>query len=118
VAADLGVDPNNPDSREAQLLGAAVPSVPERAAQASPVSHVSGAAPPFLLLHGRADRLVPAVQSERLHAALAAAGVRAAWHLYDGADHMWLGTPDVATDAVDRTIAFLRDRLGLDSTDQ
>ena len=118
VATDLGVDPNNPDSREAQLLGAAVPSVPERAAQASPVSHVSGAAPPFLLLHGRADRLVPAVQSERLHAALAAAGVRAELHLYDGADHMWLGTPDVATDAVDRTIAFLRDRLGLDSTDQ
>ena len=118
VASDLGADPTNPASREAQLLGAAAPTVPERAAQASPVSHVSPAAPPFLLLHGRADRLVPAVQSERLHAALAATGVQAEIHLYDGADHMWLGTPDVATDAMDRTIAFLRDRLGLDRIDQ
>jgi dipeptidyl aminopeptidase/acylaminoacyl peptidase len=67
--------------------------VPALAAQASPVSHVSAAAPPFLLLHGRADRFVPAVQSERLHDALGAAGTEAELHHYDGADHMWLGAP-------------------------
>ena len=68
----------------------------------------------MLMLHGRADRLVPCVQSERLHAALSLAGADAQLHLYDGADHMWLGTPDAAADALDRTIAFLRRPSGPD----
>ena len=77
------------------------PRRPARSATSRP------AAPPILLLHGRADRLIPAVQSERLHAALIAAGADAELHLYDGADHMWLGAPEAAADAVPRTIAFL-----------
>ena len=32
-------------------------------------------------------------------------------HTYDGADHMWLGSTDAATDALDRTVAFLRRHL-------
>jgi fermentation-respiration switch protein FrsA (DUF1100 family) len=32
-------------------------------------------------------------------------------HTYDGADHMWLGAPDAATDALNRTVAFLRRHL-------
>ena len=111
VAADNGGDPDAADSREAQLLGAPAPSVPEVAAQASPITHVSPAAPPFLLLHGRADRFVSCRQSERLHGALTAAGAAADLHTYDGADHMWLGAPDAAVDAVERTVAFLRRHL-------
>ena len=109
VATDLGADPMNPASREAQLLGAAAPTVPEIAAQASPISHVSSTAPPFLLLHGRADRLVPVVQSERLAAALTAAGAdvdpsslrRRRPHVAGRAGAA------AAADAVPRTIAFL-----------
>jgi acetyl esterase/lipase len=108
VATDLGNDPTDPASREALLIGAAAPTVPELAAQASPISHVSAAAPPFLLLHGDADRMVPGIQSERLYSALSAAGTDVEIHLYDGANHMWLGAPDAATDAVPRTIAFLQ----------
>ena len=108
VATDLGNDPTDPSSREAQLLGAAAPTVPELAGQASPISHVTPTAPPFLLLHGGADRMIPGIQSERLHAALVAAGVDAELHLYPGANHMWLGAPDAATDAALRTIAFLQ----------
>jgi acetyl esterase/lipase len=107
VATDQGADPADPGSREAQLLGAPVPSVPERAAQASPLGHVSAGAPPFLLLHGRADRLVGCRQSERLRDALAAAGVDVELHTYDGADHMWLGSAAAAGDALVRTIRFL-----------
>ena len=76
VAADAAaggisaVDPGAPDSREALLLGVAPSSDPERARAASPVTHVHADAPPFLLLHGTADRLVPTRQSERLGAAL------------------------------------------------
>ena len=69
VAADAGADPADPTTREAQLLGAPAPIVPDIAAQASPITHVSAGAPPFLLLHGRADRFIPCVQSERLSAA-------------------------------------------------
>jgi dipeptidyl aminopeptidase/acylaminoacyl peptidase len=86
--------------------------VPRLAAQASPVTHVSGDVPPFLLLHGRADRFVGCAQSERLHGALAAAGADVELHTYAGADHMWLGAPDAARDALDRTTAFLTARLG------
>jgi len=107
VATDLGADPADPTTREALLLGAPAIQAPERAAQASPVSYASSAAPPFLLLHGRADRFVPVVQSERLAALLPDVEL----HTYDGADHMWLGAPDAAADAVDRTVAFLRRHL-------
>lgn len=45
--------------------------------QASPVTHVSADDPPFLLIHGEMDALVPIEQSELLYAALTAAGVEA-----------------------------------------
>lgn len=38
VATDTGADPADPSTREAQLLGAPAPDVPELAAQASPVT--------------------------------------------------------------------------------
>jgi acetyl esterase/lipase len=104
---DLGTDPTDRRTREAQLLGAPAAEVPDRAAQASPVTHASPAAPPVLLLHGRADRFVPCVQSERLAERLPDVEL----HTYDGADHMWLGAPDAAADALDRTVAFLRRHL-------
>ncbi|HLM04527.1 MAG TPA: alpha/beta hydrolase [Blastococcus sp.] len=110
-AADASTDPMDPSTREAELLGAPVPSVPELAAQASPLSHVSGDAPPFLLLHGEADRFIPFVQSVRLHTALVEAGAEAEIALYEDADHMWLGSPEAAQQALDRTTDFLRRHL-------
>ena len=97
----------DPNTREARLLGAPPPAVPDAAAQASPVTHVSPGAPPFLLLHGSADRLVPCVQSERLHSALREAGVHAELALYPGADHMWAGSPGAAQRALQETISAL-----------
>jgi acetyl esterase/lipase len=112
-AADVDADPLDPATREAQLLGAPAPSVPELAAQASPVTHVSPGAPPFLLLHGEADRFVPFVQSVRLHTALVDAGAEAEIDLYEDADHMWLGSPEAARQALDRTTDYLRHHLGV-----
>jgi len=111
VATDVGADPTDPDTREARLLGAPAPSVPELAAQASPISRVSPGAPPFLLLHGEADQFIPAVQSVRLHTALVEAGARAELYLYEDADHMWVGSPEAAAEALTRTVAFLREQL-------
>jgi acetyl esterase/lipase len=113
VATDTGADPLDPSTREAQLLGASPPEVPRRAAEASPVTHVSPGAPPFLLLHGAADRFVPCVQSERLYAALLEAGVEVELDVYEDADHMWAGSPGAAGSAVERTVDVLRRRFGL-----
>ena len=107
MATDTGADPMDPDTREARLLGAPPAAVPDTAAQASPVTHVSPGAPPFLLLHGAADRLVPCVQSERFHYALQAAGVAAELTVYPGADHMWAGPPGTAQRALEQTIGTL-----------
>jgi acetyl esterase/lipase len=117
LSTDLGQDPADPDTREALFLGAPAVSVPELAAQASPITHVSPGAPPFLLLHGAADRLIPCVQSERLYAALLEAGVEVEFDVYEDADHMWKGSPETAPQALDRTIDVLSRRLGLKGED-
>jgi acetyl esterase/lipase len=111
MAADTGTDPMDPGTREAELLGAPPAEVPDAAAQASPVTHVSPGAPPVLLLHGSADRLVPCVQSERLHRALQQAGASTELTLYEDADHMWAGPPGTAQRALDQTIGTLKKRL-------
>jgi acetyl esterase/lipase len=64
-------------------------------ADASPVTHVTADAPPFLLVHGTADWLVPYAQSEQLHAALTAAGVSSTLVPVEGAEHIFDGHDDV-----------------------
>jgi dipeptidyl aminopeptidase/acylaminoacyl peptidase len=59
---------------------------------ASPIAHVHAAAPPFLLLHGDADRFVPVQQSQQLYDALRNACGEATLEIVPGADHMWRGT--------------------------
>ncbi|MFO1427926.1 MAG: alpha/beta hydrolase [Steroidobacteraceae bacterium] len=52
-----------------------------------PVQHVTASAPPALLIHGLADELVDPRQSERLSAALAAAGVAVRYLKFAGRNH-------------------------------
>jgi acetyl esterase/lipase len=97
------------DSREGQLVGGALDTRPDVVADASPVSHVTAGAPPFLFLHGDADRSVPPRQSERLAGALRAVGARATVELVPGATHMFPELGDDATRAVlERSVDFLR----------
>jgi acetyl esterase/lipase len=69
------------------LLGCPISVCPDKAALASPVSHVDGSDPPFLIQHGTADRVVPIEHSERLHGELLAAAVRSTLTRIDGAGH-------------------------------
>jgi acetyl esterase/lipase len=110
-AEDAGIDPLDPHSREAELLGAPPCTVPDVAEQASPAAHVSATAPPFLLMHGAADRFVPLKQSERLHSALRETGADVELQVFENADHMWLGSPPAAQHALERTVDFFRRRL-------
>lgn len=52
------------DELDADYLGAPATADPDRAELASPVTHVDVDAPPTLLVHGRADDVLPSAQSE------------------------------------------------------
>jgi acetyl esterase/lipase len=83
----------------------------EARAAASPISYVTPEAPPFLLVHGAADAVVPYSQSELLEAALTEAGVPVRLIRIEGADHIFDGHDDI--DSVVRiSIDYLADALG------
>jgi acetyl esterase/lipase len=68
------------------LLGPRVED-PEWTRLASPVSHAARATVPMLLIHGTGDQVVSWRESERMHAALQAAGKPSELLLLDGAPH-------------------------------
>ncbi len=82
----LSEDPGTAQTTE-QFLGASLESDPQLWAQASPVSHVDSADPPFVIVHGSLDQSVPPVHSERLHSVLQDAGVESTLMIIDGAEH-------------------------------
>jgi acetyl esterase/lipase len=76
------------------LLGAAVfPDVDpgsieyHRARDASPIAHVTPGDPPFFLIHGEADDVVPITQSEAMAEALREAGVPCKFWRVPGVGH-------------------------------
>lgn len=82
-------------SPEADLLGGTAAERPLLARDASPVAHVGPDAPPFLILHGLQDTMVPAAHSIALYEALAGNGDDAALYLIDGFGHGFLNPGDV-----------------------
>ncbi|MGW8375556.1 alpha/beta hydrolase [Streptomyces sp. ODS28] len=102
-------DPANPATPEALLLGAAPSEVPELAHEASPVTRTHPDAPPFLLLHGTEDTMVPASHSEDLAERLREAGSLVEFRTVPGADHGWYGaTPEAVEDVFTRSLSFAR----------
>ena len=61
--------------------------MPDKVRAASPLTYVTGNAPPFLIMHGLADSSVPHGQSVILYEALAAAGNDVTLRLIDGLPH-------------------------------
>jgi len=59
------------------LLGGPVEKDKAKAIAASPINYVSKDDPPFLIVHGEGDRVVPVEQSQRLYEELRKAGVNA-----------------------------------------
>lgn len=68
-------------------IGKSIQSDQELAISCSPIGYLKGTKPPFLIMHGTADKLVSPLQSERLHAELVNRGNRADYYLVDGAGH-------------------------------
>ena len=78
---------DTPDSPESQLVGGPIRDNPDRVARANPVTYVTPDDPPFLIVHGDADLLVPHDQSVLLDSALRKAGVRVRFVTIRGGPH-------------------------------
>ena len=85
----------------------------ETVKRASPVTWVSSDDPPFLILHGEKDELVPPSQSEILYDRLTAAGVPATLTIVKNAGHGFApegGPIDPSRIAITKTIADFFDQ--------
>ena len=88
--ADLKAEFAPANQRIVQMVFGASSSDDPVIVKASPVSYVSGAAPPFLLLHGTLDRLVAPAQSRELYERLTAAGAKATLVMVANAGHSFV----------------------------
>jgi acetyl esterase/lipase len=66
-----GMCHDDPKSPESLLIGCAIQGCAATARAADPAQYISAKDPPIMILHGRADTLVPHQQGERLFKALA-----------------------------------------------
>lgn len=69
------------------FAGASVNADPQKAKAASPIGHVDGTEPPFLLMHGSGDKVVSPLQSKKMFEALQNKKVEAEYVLVRGAGH-------------------------------
>lgn len=90
-----GRDSNAPDSAESKLIGGCIVDNPEKVAKANPITYVTEAAPPFLIIHGDRDPVVPHHQSEILEIALQKAGVPVELYTVKGGRHGRFEDPNV-----------------------
>jgi acetyl esterase/lipase len=94
-----------------QLLGASPEQAPDLYAAASPVAQVAPGDPPFLIVQGSADPVVPPSQSRELANALNAAGVPNELDIVPGAGHGF-GLQGPGRDLVPKVVSFLDQVLG------
>ena len=71
-----GSSGNLPQRLSNTFLAGPEEQLKDRARQASPITYARDGAPPFLLIHGTADRTVPIQQSNRFAQALREAGAK------------------------------------------
>lgn len=97
LVADASANPaiGTVKSPHSQLLGGPVLERRGLARQANPVTYVSKDDPPFLVVHGDADRNVPHAQSVLLVDALRAAGVPVTFYSVVGGGHGDFADPRV-----------------------
>lgn len=109
-----GMIHNKPDSPESQLIGGNLQENKDKARQANPITYVGKDSPPFLVIHGDSDPLVPHHQSELLVAALKQAGVEVTFYTVKGGEHGQFNDPKVD----EMTSAFLARHLKKNTTQE
>ncbi len=85
---------DSPDSPESRLIGGAIQENVEKVGRANPIKYLTKDAPPFLIVHGEQDPLVPCHQSVLLHEAMKRARSDVTFYKIAGAGH---GSPEFNT---------------------
>jgi acetyl esterase/lipase len=78
---------DKPDSPQARLIGGPVSENIEKAQRANPIHYITKEDPPFLIVHGDKDPVVPLEQSQLLVDALKKAGVQVTFRVVPGGKH-------------------------------
>jgi acetyl esterase/lipase len=104
------------DDAGSRLLGCDGPCSNDKYAAASPVTYIDPKDPPFLLIHGDEDKVVPVAQSHLAEARLKAAGVPVESRYIPGVDHSFIGSTPAQTrsatlKAVNATVDFFHKTL-------
>lgn len=82
-----GMIHNTPDSPESELVGGLLQENPDKVAAANPITYVTKDVPPFLVVHGNQDPLVPYGQSVLLVEARQKVGADVTFYTVEGAGH-------------------------------
>lgn len=101
------LDHNSAESPESKLIGGTLPQNKEQAKAASPLTYVTADDPPFLIVHGTEDPLVPYDQSVQLDRALREAGAKSLLLQISGGGHGGFGVAEID----DRVKAFFERHL-------
>lgn len=105
------LDPAPPTATQRAVLNRAFGSDPAALRQYSPLQHAKAGAPPFLLIHGELDELVPPRQAQRFHARLQQVGVPSTLRIVPGVGHGF-GSRDGTSPALEEEMfRFLERRL-------
>ena len=84
---------------------------------ASPLGYVTAGAPPFLLIHGDSDGLVPLSQSELLADALANVGAQQELIAVEGGDHCFFFAEDQLDRILRTAVSFFAKELSSSNTE-
>jgi acetyl esterase/lipase len=84
-----------PDSPESKLVGGPIQENKDKVQRANPITYVTKDDPPFLIVHGDADPIVPYNQSEILRDALVKAGMGVTFYTVRGGGHGGFKDPQV-----------------------
>ena len=86
-------DHNAADSPESRFLGAQITHIPELCRRACPCTYAAADTPPFLIVHGGIDQVVPVEQSNRFYQALHQAAPAVPHKLYVAPNKLHHGDP-------------------------
>jgi acetyl esterase/lipase len=93
-------------SPEGSLIGGALASNVDKVALADPITYIDAKDPPFLIIHGTADRTVPACESYFLDQALRKAGVQSKYVPVSGGGH---GTGTTVEPYIGQMVTFFNE---------
>lgn len=96
-----------PESPESKLIGGVVLDNKEKAQRANPIAYIDEQTPPFLIMHGDKDPVVPPGQSQLLHEALKKAGIESGHLVLKDAKH---GGPEFSTPEVNKRVGEFFDK--------